>query len=166
MEEKRLCLAPVLNSSLQDDFGKSYNAYMKKHRLEKRKLSKLEANKVINKFLELLALEIAASRTGVLVKRIGYFTVYRHPFVFPPRKYMHHLKDYRVIHISNHRCIFKYYMMDYFFNRKIQKDIDERVKNGQRYINLMMGVAKKNDMYIGAIKSAIIKRKEYENQIK
>lgn len=164
IKKNKSCLAPQYKSAVKDDFSKSYTAYMRKKRIKTR-LSKLEANKVINRFLEILGEQISESRSGVLVKRIGYFCVYRHPFIFPPRNWAH-LKNYRAIHINNERCIFKYYMMDYYFNRKIQENIEKKVRDGQRYLNLMMGITTKDDMYKGSVASSIKKRKLYEKTIK
>lgn len=159
---KHSCLCPIYRTASRDDFSRSYTAYMRKEDIYHRRLTKTQIMRIIKVFIEKLGNHIVESRAGVLVKRIGYFCVYRHPFIFAPSLTRHHLRNYRIIHITNHNCIFRYYMMDYKFSNHLQKRVDKKVKEGQRYLNMMMGVTSMEDMYLGALPGAIRARRKHE----
>jgi len=57
--------------------------------------------------------------------------------------------------IPTENSIFKYWSMDFKFSTKIMEGIDNNIKNGYRYLNLMNGVSKTDYIYLGASNKAI-----------
>lgn len=114
-------------------------------------------DKIIQLFLKKVADKLVENRAGVHINRIGYFFIYRHPFVFPPRK-IPHLRTYMPTFIPTDGSIFKYWSMDFKFNRSLDDRIQKEVRKGQRYLNMMLGLPTKNTMYIGASNGALMNK--------
>lgn len=157
------CIAPHHLKCVNKDFR---NFYRKKtsHILDKR-LHEYTNDRIIMLFLKKMTEKLIEYRAGVYIDKIGYFFVYKHPFKFPPRLYLPHLKPYMLTFIPTENSIFKYWSMDFKFNRSLMHKMEDNVRKGYRYLNLMMGVSKKEYMYIGAVHSAIVNRKNQKNDI-
>ena len=140
--------------------NKDFRNFYKKKTADKMhlRLHEYDNDRIIQLFLKKMTEKLIESRAGIHINKIGYFLVYRHPFKFPPR-YLPHLKPFMLTFIPTENSIFKYWSMDFKFNRGLMNRMEAKVKKGYRYLNLMMGVTKKEYMYIGAIKSAITSNK-------
>ena len=151
------CLAPSTLKVLDKDFR---NFYRKKTKNNiKKRLHHYDNDKIIRLFLKKIGDKMIENRSGVLINRIGYFFVYKHPFVFRTRIGMKHLKRYIPTFIPIENSIFKYWSMDFKFSTKIVNGIDNRIKNGYRYLNLMNGINKSDYIYLGASNRAITEKK-------
>ena len=158
------CLAPSTLKVLDKDFR---NFYRKKTKNNiKKRLHHYDNDKIIRLFLKKIGDKMIENRSGVLINRIGYFFVYKHPFVFRTRIGMKHLKRYIPTFIPIENSIFKYWSMDFKFSTKIVNGIDNRIKNGYRYLNLMNGINKSDYIYLGASNRAITeKNNRYNDKI-
>ena len=155
------CLAPSTLKVLDKDFR---NFYRKKTKNNiKKRLHHYDNDKIIRLFLKKIGDKMIENRSGVLINRIGYFFVYKHPFVFRTRIGMKHLKRYIPTFIPIENSIFKYWSMDFKFSTKIVNGIDNRIKNGYRYLNLMNGINKSDYIYIGASNRAITEKNNTYN---
>ena len=151
------CLAPSTLKVLDKDFR---NFYRKKTKNNiKKRLHHYDNDKIIRLFLKKIGDKMIENRSGVLINRIGYFFVYKHPFVFRTRIGMKHLKRYIPTFIPIENSIFKYWSMDFKFSTKIVNGIDNKIKNGYRYLNLMNGINKSDYIYLGASNRAITEKK-------
>lgn len=161
------CFAPSYVSALDDAFSYFYRRYMDEIGLKKKRLTRHDASKIMKAFTTKMADALVESRSGLLIRGLGYFVNYRHPFTFVPNNQGYrHLTTYRPIHISTEDSIFKYYMMDYHFSPSIEKRVYDRTKEGYRYLNMMMGVCSRDCIYLGAIPEPLNRRKKFEKQIK
>lgn len=152
------CTTPSTLKVVNKDFR---NFYKKKTAdIKNRRLHEYDNDRIIQLFLQKVGEKIVENRAGVHIEKIGYFFVYRHPFKFPPRLYLPHLKPYMLTFLPTDNSIFKYWSMDFKFNRSLQTKMEQNVKRGYRYLNLMMGVSKKEYMYIGAVRGAKDNRKK------
>ena len=122
-------------------------------------------DRIIMLFLKKIGEKLIEYRAGVHINKIGYFFVYRHPFKFPPRVFPPHLRRYMFTFIPTENSIVKYWSMDFKFNKNLVEKLNENVKKGYRYLNLMMGVTKKEYMYLGAVNSAKVNRKKEKDDI-
>ena len=155
------CLAPSTLKVLDKDFR---NFYRKKTKNNiKNRLHHYDNDKIIRLFLKKIGDKMIENRSGVLINRIGYFFVYKHPFVFRTRIGMKHLKRYIPTFIPIENSIFKYWSMDFKFSTKIVNGIDNRIKNGYRYLNLMNGINKSDYIYLGASNRAITEKNNTYN---
>lgn len=155
------CLAPSTLKVLDKDFR---NFYRKKTKNNiKKRLHHYDNDKIIRLFLKKIGDKMIENRSGVLINRIGYFFVYKHPFVFRTRIGMKHLKRYIPTFIPIENSIFKYWSMDFKFSTKIVNGIDNRIKNGYRYLNLMNGINKSDYIYLGASNRAITEKNNTYN---
>ena len=155
------CLAPSTLKVLDKDFR---NFYRKKTKNNiKKRLHHYDNDKIIRLFLKKIGDKMIENRSGVLINRIGYFFVYKHPFVFRTRIGMKHLKRYIPTFIPIENSIFKYWSMDFKFSTKIVNGIDNRIKNGYRYLNLMNGINKSDYIYLGASNRAITEKNNTHN---
>ena len=110
------CLAPSTLKVLDKDFR---NFYRKKTKNNiKKRLHHYDNDKIIRLFLKKIGDKMIENRSGVLINRIGYFFVYKHPFVFRTRIGMKHLKRYIPTFIPIENSIFKYWSMDFKFSTK------------------------------------------------
>lgn len=151
------CLAPNKIKCINKDFRKYYNHKMKD--LKHKKIHEYENDKIIQLFLTKMADYLIENRAGILIDKIGYFFVYRHPFKFLPTIGKSHLKPYMLTFIPTEKSIFKYWSMDFKFNRNLRLRMESNIKKGYRYLNLMNGVTKKEYMYIGALPNALRDKK-------
>lgn len=152
------CTTPSTLKVVNKDFR---NFYKKKTAdIKNRRLHEYDNDRIIQLFLQKVGEKTVENRAGVHIEKIGYFFVYRHPFKFPPRLYLPHLKPYMLTFLPTDNSIFKYWSMDFKFNRSLQTKMEQNVKRGYRYLNLMMGVSKKEYMYIGAVRGAKDNRKK------
>lgn len=155
------CIAPSTLKVLDKDFR---NFYRKKTKNNiKKRLHHYDNDKIIRLFLKKIGDKMIENRSGVLINRIGYFFVYKHPFVFRTRIGMKHLKRYIPTFIPIENSIFKYWSMDFKFSTKIVNGIDNRIKNGYRYLNLMNGINKSDYIYLGASNRAITEKNNTYN---
>ncbi len=155
------CLAPSTLKVLDKDFR---NFYRKKTKNNiKKRLHHYDNDRIIRLFLKKVGDKMIENRSGVLINRIGYFFVYKHPFVFRTRIGMKHLKRYIPTFIPIENSIFKYWSMDFKFSTKIVNGIDNRIKNGYRYLNLMNGINKSDYIYLGASNRAITEKNNTYN---
>ena len=155
------CLAPSTLKVLDKDFR---NFYRKKTKNNiKKRLHHYDNDRIIRLFLKKIGDKMIENRSGVLINRIGYFFVYKHPFVFRTRIGMKHLKRYIPTFIPIENSIFKYWSMDFKFSTKIVNGIDNRIKNGYRYLNLMNGINKSDYIYLGASNRAITEKNNTYN---
>ena len=155
------CIAPSTLKVLDKDFR---NFYRKKTKNNiKKRLHHYDNDKIIRLFLKKIGDKMIENRSGVLINRIGYFFVYKHPFVFRTRIGMKHLKRYIPTFIPIENSIFKYWSMDFKFSTKIVNGIDNRIKNGYRYLNLMNGINKSDYIYLGASNRAITEKNNTHN---
>jgi len=155
------CLAPSTLKVLDKDFR---NFYRKKTKNNiKKRLHHYDNDKIIRLFLKKIGDKMIENRSGVLINRIGYFFVYKHPFVFRTRIGMKHLKRYIPTFIPIENSIFKYWSMDFKFSTKIVNGIDNSIKNGYRYLNLMNGINKSDYIYLGASNRAITEKNNTYN---
>ena len=155
------CLAPSTLKVLDKDFR---NFYRKKTKNNiKKRLHHYDNDKIIRLFLKKIGDKMIDISSGVLINRIGYFFVYKHPFVFRTRIGMKHLKRYIPTFIPIENSIFKYWSMDFKFSTKIVNGIDNRIKNGYRYLNLMNGINKSDYIYLGASNRAITEKNNTYN---
>ena len=159
------CIAPNKLKVVNKDFRNFYNKYTVD--MKDKRIHEYQNDQIIQLFLKKMGETLVENRSGVHLNKIGYFFVYKHPFKFPPRLYFNHLKPYMLTFIPTEGSIFKYWSMDFKFNRTLTQKMESNVKNGYRYLNLMMGVTKKDYMYLGAVNSALVnkKLKEEENVI-
>jgi hypothetical protein len=155
-------LAPHKIKCVNKDFRGFYRA--KTREIMDKRLHHYDNDRIIQLFLKKIAEKLIESRAGVHVNKIGYFFVYRHPFRFPP-SFRRHLKPYMLTFIPTENSIFKYWSMDFHFVRGLEKKLDENVKKGYRYLNMINGVSKKEYMYIGAVPNAIRDKKIRDNVI-
>ena len=155
------CIAPSTLKVLDKDFR---NFYRKKTKNNiKKRLHHYDNDKIIRLFLKKIGDKMIENRSGVLINRIGYFFVYKHPFIFRTRIGMKHLKRYIPTFIPIENSIFKYWSMDFKFSTKIVNGIDNRIKNGYRYLNLMNGINKSDYIYLGASNRAITEKNNTYN---
>ena len=155
------CLAPSTLKVLDKDFR---NFYRKKTKNNiKKRLHHYDNDRIIRLFLKKIGDKMIENRSGVLINRIGYFFVYKHPFVFRTRIGMKHLKRYIPTFIPIENSIFKYWSMDFKFSTKIVNGIDNKIKNGYRYLNLMNGINKSDYIYLGASNRAITEKNNTYN---
>ncbi len=155
------CLAPSTLKVLDKDFR---NFYRKKTKNNiKKRLHHYDNDRIIRLFLKKVGDKMIENRSGVLINRIGYFFVYKHPFIFRTRIGMKHLKRYIPTFIPIENSIFKYWSMDFKFSTKIVNGIDNRIKNGYRYLNLMNGINKSDYIYLGASNRAITEKNNTYN---
>ena len=155
------CLAPSILKVLDKDFR---NFYRKKTKNNiKKRLHHYDNDRIIRLFLKKVGDKMIENRSGVLINRIGYFFVYKHPFIFRTRIGMKHLKRYIPTFIPIENSIFKYWSMDFKFSTKIVNGIDNRIKNGYRYLNLMNGINKSDYIYLGASNRAITEKNNTYN---
>ena len=122
-------------------------------------------DRIIMLFLKKIGEKLIEYRAGVHINKIGYFFVYRHPFKFPPRVFPPHLRRYMFTFIPTENSIVKYWSMDFKFNKNLVEKLNANVKKGYRYLNLIMGVTKKEYMYLGAVNSAKVNRKKEKDDI-
>lgn len=125
-------------------------------------------DRIIRLFLKKVHERLINNRSGVHIKRIGYFYVHMVPFnIF----YKKSLNKYQVAFVPTDKSIFKFWSMDFFFDARIGKRVQERVKNGYRYLNMIKGVTKEDNFYLGANYHAlrqyhkILKHKKIHNEI-
>lgn len=156
-------IAPDTLKVVNKDFRNFYKKQTR-HIIDKR-LHEYDNDRIIQLFLKKVGENLIENRAGVHIDKIGYFFVYRHPFIFPPRIGLPHLKPYMLTFIPTENSIFKYWSMDFKFNRTLMQKMEQNVKKGYRYLNLMMGVTKKEYMYIGAVNSAKVNRKIEKDDI-
>jgi hypothetical protein len=158
----RNCLAPNPIKCVNVDFR---NFYRKEtENIKHKRLHHYENDRIIQLFLKKVSEKLLEYRAGIHINRIGYFFVYKHPFRFPPI-FRHHLRPYYLTFIPTENSIFKYWSMDFEFNRRLVKQLDDNVKKGYRYLNMINGVSKKEYMYIGAVPNAIRDKKIRDNVI-
>lgn len=160
---KKNGIAPHTIQCINKDFRDFYKK--KTQDAKDRRLHEYENDRIIQLFLQKVSERLVENRAGVHINKIGYFFVYRHPFKFPPRS-LPHLKSYMLTFIPTENSIFKYWSMDFKFDKGLVRKMEENVRKGYRYLNLMMGVTKREYMYLGAVNSAIVnKKRRYENDI-
>lgn len=147
------CLAPNKIKCINKDF----RDYYKRRTTDniKKRLHEYDNDRIIQLFLKKMADYLIEYRAGILINKIGYFFVYKHPFKFAPSLTRNHLKPYMLTFIPTESSIFKYWSMDFKFNRSLRQRMETNVKKGYRYLNMMNGASKKEYMYIGAVPSAI-----------
>lgn len=151
---KRNAICPADKSITNKPFRDYYRKQTKD--IKQLRLHEYTNDKIIHLFMKKVAEGIVENRAGVHINKIGYFFVYRHPFEFPPSiNGKPHLRRYMPTFIPTENSIFKYWSMDFKFEKSIYARIKERVEKGYRYLNLMLGVTKKDYMYLGAAKKAI-----------
>lgn len=125
-------------------------------------------DRIIRLFMKKVHERLINNRSGVHIKRIGYFYVHMVPF-----KVMHgkKLNRYQIAFVPTDRSIFKYWGMDFMFDSTIKKQVQERVKKGYRYLNMIKGVTKVDYFYLGAPKYSlrqyrkILMHKKHNNEI-
>lgn len=158
----RNCLAPNHIKCVNTDFR---NFYRKETaHIKNKRLHHYENDRIIQLFLKKVSEKLIEYRAGIHINKIGYFFVYKHPFKFPPT-FRNHLKPYHLTFVPTENSIFKYWCMDFEFNRTLVKKLDTNIKNGFRYLNMINGVSKKEYMYIGAVPNAIRDKKIRDNVI-
>lgn len=151
---KKNCICPVKKRIVNKPFRDYYRKETKN--IKHLRLHEYDNDRIIQLFMKKVSEGIVENRAGVHINKIGYFFVYRHPFEFPPTiNGKHHLKRYMPTFIPTENSIFKYWSMDFKFERPIYARIDSKIKEGYRYLNLMLGVTKRDYMYLGAAKKAI-----------
>lgn len=155
-------IAPHPIKCVNKDFRNFYKS--KTREIKHKRLHEYDNDRIIQLFLKKLGDKLIENRSGVHINKIGYFFVYRHPFKFAPR-YLPHLKPYMLTFIPTEGSIFKYWSMDFKFDKGLRQRMEANVKKGYRYLNLMMGVTKKEYMYIGAVNSAIVNKKRRYDDI-
>lgn len=154
MMNRKNCIAPhdikVVNKDFRDFYRKE-TANIKHKRLHE-----YTNDRIIQLFMKKVTQGVIENRAGVHINKIGYFFVYRHPFVaLSEINKFRYLKRYMPTFIPTENSIFKYWSMDFKFEYTVYKRIDEMLKKGVRYLNLMLGVTKADHMYLGAAKKAI-----------
>lgn len=160
---KKNGIAPYPLQCVNKDFR---DFYKKKTRdIKEKRLHEYDNDRIIQLFLKKVGDNLVENRAGVHIHKIGYFFVYKHPFKFAPR-YLPHLKPYMLTFIPTENSIFKYWSMDFKFEHGLVQRMEQNVKKGYRYLNLMMGVTSKEYMYLGAVNSALVnKKRRYDNDI-
>ena len=156
------CIAPNKLKTVNKDFR---NFYKKETvDIKHKRIHEYQNDQIIQLFLKKMTEKLVENRAGIHINKIGYFFVYKHPFKFPPRPYFPHLKPFMLTFIPTEGSIFKYWSMDFKFNRTLVQKMESNVRKGYRYLNLMMGVTKKDYMYIGAVNSALKNKKLKEQE--
>lgn len=149
-------------------FDKDFrNYYRKVTANEKHKrLHHYDNDRIIRLFLQKVAERIVDYRAGVNIKKIGYIFVYKHPFLnFVPSLYYNHLKPYMITFIPCENSILKYWSIDFRINKGLRQKMENNVKKGYRYLNLMRGVSKKEYIYLGAPPKVLNNKKIKDNAI-
>jgi hypothetical protein len=155
------CLAPSTLKCINKDFR---NYYKKKTANNiKKRLHEYDNDRIIQLFLRKMANYLVEYRAGIFIDKIGYFFVYKHPFKFAPSLTRNHLKPYMLTFIPTENSMFRYWSMDFKFNRNLRARMEKNVKSGYRYLNLMNGVSKKEYMYIGAVPNVLRDKKIDDN---
>lgn len=164
LDNTKNCLAPSPIKCVNKDFRDFYRKETAD--ATHKRLHHYDNDKIIQLFLKKVAEKVIEYRAGVHINKIGYFFVYKHPFnKFPPSLYRKHLKPFMLTFIPTENSIFKYWSMDFKFNRVLREKMEANIKKGYRYLNMINGVSKKEWMYIGAVPNAIRDKKLRENDI-
>lgn len=142
------CISPDYLKPIDTDFRNYYKSVTRDN--IKDRLHHYDNDRIIRLFINKLTEKLLENRSGVLVKRIGYFFIYRHPFLnFTPSLWRNHLKPYMITFLPTDDSIFKYWMIDFRVNRTIVKKLSENVKKGYRYLNLMHSMISNENINLG-----------------
>lgn len=132
-------------------YFKSFYKRATKHNKEER-IHEYVNDRIIRLFLKKVHDRLINNRSGVHIRRIGYFYVHMVPFKPSLAK---RLNRYQVAFVPTHNSIFKYWSMDFCFDITIRNKVQERIKNGYRYLNMINGVTTSDNFYLGATKYAL-----------
>ena len=155
---KRQCATPQYLKCFDTDFRNYYRKQTAD--IKDKRLHHYDNDRIIRLFLKKVNENLTENRAGVHINKIGYFFAYKHPFNFHKSVYFNHLKKYMFTFIPTENSIFKFWSMDFKFNRALTKRLSEKVKKGYRYLNMINGVSKKEYMYLGAAYNAILNKKK------
>ena len=104
--------------------------------------------------------KIINTPSGVHINRIGYFYVHMIPFNikwYTIKK----IKKYHPTFIPTEASIFKFWTMDFHFSRNFVNEIQKRVKDGYRYLNMIKGISRTDYYYLGVNKYSLKQKKKY-----
>ena len=134
-------------------YGNGFRDYYKKRTiLEKdKRLHEYDNDRIIRLFIKKLKDKIINTPSGVHINRIGYFYVHMIPFNikwYTIKK----IKKYHPTFIPTEASIFKFWTMDFHFSRNLINEIQKRVKDGYRYLNMIKGISRTDYYYLGVNK--------------
>lgn len=121
-------------------------------------------DRIIRLFIKKLSHKLVNNRSGVHIKRIGYF--YVHMIPFDTRWYTSkRIHKFHPTFIPTDKSIFTTWSMDFHFSNHITEKIQSRVKEGYRYLNMINGVTTVDYFYLGNDKSLYENLKSQRNDI-
>lgn len=131
-------------------FGTEFRDYYRKAtKNDKRKLDRTDNEKIIRLFIKKLVEKITINPSGVHIRRIGYFYVHMMPFNVLWGYKGKYVFKYHPCFIPTRNSIFKFWGMDFHFSRKLNADIQQRINDGYRYLNMIRGVSDVDYYYLG-----------------
>ena len=133
---------------INKDFRNYYRNVTKNDK--KIRLHEYDNDRIIQLFTKKVAKNIIESKSGVHIKRLGYFYNHRIPWIIFPIKTKKHAYKYITSFIPTDNSILKYWSFDFMFLPSIEKEIKSKIKNGYGYLNMVKGLSKTNNYYLGA----------------
>ena len=141
----------MLSKAKQTVLGADFRNYYRKvtaHEKNKR-LHEYENDRIIRLFIKKIQERLLTNRSGVHIHRIGYFYVHMLPFNLLWNYKNKKVNKYQLAFIPTDNSIFKYWGMDFHFARKLNKEVQDRIKDGYRYLNMIKGLSRVDHYYLG-----------------
>lgn len=139
------------------DFRKFYLNKTKNNK--KNRLDDYENDRIIRLFINKLKTKLIEYPSGIHINRIGYFYVHMLPFNMMWNYKNQKVNKYHLTFVPTFRSIFKFWSMDFHFTRSLGERLQNRIKNGYRYLNMIRAVTKKDYYYLGVNKNSFIQYK-------
>lgn len=126
------------------------NYYRKATADEKNKRLHEHVNdRIIRLFIKKVKEKIVENRSGVHIHRMGYFYVHMLPFNMMWNYKNQKVYKYQLAFVPTDNSVFKFWGMDFHFGKELNKKLQDRIKNGYRYLNMIKGVTKVDHYYLG-----------------
>lgn len=124
-------------------------------------------DRIIRLFIKKVVERLTNNKSGVHIKRIGYFYIHMTPFNYVTPSVIKSDK-YHLAFIPTQKSIFKYWDMSFHFSQPLMQAIRKKIKEGYRYLNMVKGLTNSTYFNIGnneyAKKQIRIKKRVLKNK--
>lgn len=151
----------MLSKAKKTVIGADFRNYYKKVTVNEKnkRLHEHENDRIIRLFIKKVQERLVENRSGVHIHRMGYFYVHMLPFNLLWNYKNKKVYKYQLAFIPTDNSIFKHWGMDFHFGRRINKEVQDRIKNGYRYLNMIRGLSRVDDYYLGVNKYSLRQHK-------
>lgn len=152
----------IINKDFRDYYRKRTSKDISK------RLHEYDNDRIISLFTKKLAEKVVENKSGVHVKRLGYFYNHRVPWIIFPIKTKKHTYKYVTTFIPTKGSSLKYWSFDFKWQVILVKKLKEKINAGYGYLNMIKGLSKWNGFYLGApyhSKLQLKSQKQIENEI-